>query len=62
MVSDTMPGAPFRQGNNFSVSAACESVQAEIAMPLQETFWAVRFGMPKDRFGIRWMFNLDKDK
>jgi len=29
-------------------------------MPLQETFWAARFGMLTDRFGANWMFNLDK--
>jgi PhnB protein len=28
-----------------------------IQMPLQETFWAVRFGMLVDRFGIPWMIN-----
>jgi len=26
-------------------------------MALQETFWAVRFGMLVDRFGIPWMIN-----
>jgi PhnB protein len=27
---------------------------------LQETFWAARFGMLTDKFGINWMFNLGK--
>jgi PhnB protein len=26
-----------------------------VRMPLQETFWAVRFGMLVDRFGIPWI-------
>jgi PhnB protein len=26
-------------------------------MPLQQTFWALRFGMCTDRFGIPWMIN-----
>lgn len=26
-------------------------------MPIQETFWATRFGMVTDRFGIPWMVN-----
>jgi PhnB protein len=26
-------------------------------MPLQQTFWAERFGMVTDRFGIPWMLN-----
>ena len=72
MASDTMPGMPFQQGNNFSVAVACENVQeidsffaafsekAKVTMPLQETFWAARFGMLTDQFGINWMFNLDK--
>jgi uncharacterized glyoxalase superfamily protein PhnB len=29
-------------------------------MPLQETFWAKRFGMCTDRFGIPWMVNSAK--
>ena len=29
----------------------------EVIMPLGETFWSPRFGMLKDRFGIRWMIN-----
>ncbi|MBC9251428.1 hypothetical protein A9179_14245 [Pseudomonas alcaligenes] len=30
-------------------------------MPLQQTFWAVRFGMLVDRFGVSWMVNCEKD-
>ena len=72
MASDNMPGMPFQQGNNFFVSVSCESVQeseklftafgeqGKVTMPLQETFWATRFGMLTDQFGIHWMFNLEK--
>jgi PhnB protein len=74
MASDTMPGHPFQQGNNFSISVQCESVQeidklfaalgekGQITMPLQQTFWAARFGMLKDQFGVAWMFNLEQSK
>ena len=31
-----------------------------VTMPIQETFWAVRFGMVTDQFGIPWMINCDK--
>ena len=31
-----------------------------IQMPIQETFWAARFGMVADRFGTAWMVNCDK--
>ena len=30
-----------------------------VAMPLQKTFWAARFGMLVDRFGIPWMINCE---
>ena len=30
-----------------------------IVMPLQATFWARRFGMLTDRFGVGWMVSLD---
>jgi PhnB protein len=32
----------------------------KVTMPLGETFWAVRFGMLVDRFGIPWMVNCEK--
>ena len=32
----------------------------QVQMPIQETFWAVRFGMVVDRFGIPWMVNSEK--
>jgi PhnB protein len=31
-----------------------------VKMPIQETFWAQRFGMLTDRFGTPWMVNCDK--
>lgn len=31
-----------------------------VQMPLQETFWALRFGMLADRFGTPWMVNCGK--
>jgi PhnB protein len=31
-----------------------------VQMGLQETFWAARFGMLVDRFGIPWMVNCEK--
>lgn len=32
----------------------------QVQMPIQETFWAVRFGTVVDRFGIPWMINCEK--
>ena len=31
-----------------------------ITMPLGPTFWAAKFGMLTDRFGLGWMINLDR--
>ncbi|MFI4875362.1 MAG: VOC family protein [Blastopirellula sp. JB062] len=36
------------------------SESGHIEMPLQETFWARRFGMVTDRFGTAWMINCGK--
>jgi PhnB protein len=33
------------------------SEKGSVTMPLQQTFWATRFGMLVDRFGIPWMVN-----
>ena len=30
-----------------------------IVLPLEKTFWAARFGMLVDRFGIPWLINCD---
>lgn len=30
-----------------------------VVMPLEQTFWAARFGMLVDRFGIPWMINCE---
>ena len=72
MASDTRPGIPIQQGNNFFISINCGSIKeaeklfnalgqkGEATMPLQETFFALRFGMLTDQFGIKWMLNLDK--
>ncbi len=33
----------------------------QVQMQLEETFWAARFGMFTDRFGIPWMINCGKE-
>ena len=32
----------------------------DVKMPMQETFWAKRYGMTVDRFGVPWMVNCAK--
>lgn len=63
---------PTTIGNNISLSigsndpASAEQMFEQlsdggtIVMPMQETFWAARFGMLTDKFGINWMFNCEK--
>ena len=74
MASDCMPGMPFSQGNNFSVSVDSESAEevdrlyaalvagGTATMPPQDQFWGAYFAMLTDKFGVMWMFNFDKPK
>lgn len=70
MGSDPPPGW-YRQPQGFSISldfkdaAEAERVfkglseGGKIKMPFEKTFWAERFGMVEDKFGIPWMVNYD---
>lgn len=71
MGADAPPGH-YKEPRGFCVSIAlnetaeAERIFSELAengatlMPLQETFWAHRFGMLIDRFRIPWMINCTK--
>ncbi|WP_397451578.1 VOC family protein [Pseudomonas sp. NA-150] len=71
MGSDTTADYPFQGSKGFSVSVNVNSVaEAErvfsaleaggsVTMPLSKTFWAERFGMLTDRFGVAWMVNCE---
>ena len=71
MGSDAPPDR-YEQMRGFSVTLNIdEAKQAErvfsalsengtIQMPIQETFWAVRFGMLVDQFGTPWMINCEQ--
>ena len=70
MGSDAPPGR-YEKPAGFSVSLQIkDAAEAErifhalaengsIKMPIQQTFWAARFGMLVDRFGTPWMINSD---
>jgi len=74
MGSDGRPGEPYEGVKNCSVAVQVKTPQeaerlfnalsekASILMPLQETFWAVRFGMLTDQFGVPWMINCEKPR
>jgi PhnB protein len=61
----------YEKPKGFSLSLQIESpTQAErifelmardgtVVMPLEKTFWAARFGMLVDRFGIPWLINCE---
>lgn len=36
------------------------SQDGRIVFPLEKTFWAARFGMVVDRFGIPWLINCEE--
>ena len=66
---DTPPGVAYEGVKgvsvalNFTDAAQAEAVFAalgeggRVTMPMQATFWAKRFGMLVDRFGIPWIVN-----
>lgn len=66
------PPEEYEQPKGFSVLLSIdEPTEAErlfhalaengtVQMPIQETFWAARFGMLVDRFGIPWMINCEQ--
>jgi PhnB protein len=53
---------------NIGVKTAEEAERAfkaladggQVCMPIAETFWAIRFGMLVDKFGVPWMVNAEK--
>src|SRR5712692_1735667 len=71
MGSDAPPGRQ-EEPKGFSVSvqvkdpADAERIfdalaeKGTVRMPIQKTFWATRFGMLVDRFGIPWMINCEQ--
>jgi PhnB protein len=66
------PPNRYRKPEGFSVTIGLKDVAkaerifralsegATVTMPMQETFWAARFGMLTDQFGIPWMINCEK--
>lgn len=73
MASDNLPQYPYEGIKGCSVSLQVDNVpEAErlyaalsaggsVQMELQATFWATRFAMLTDRFGVSWMINCAVD-
>jgi len=71
LMGSDVPPDQYEKPQGFSVTiqlddpAKAERVFHELAergtvtMPLQQTFWAARFGMVVDRFGTPWIVNCE---
>ncbi|MDI5935707.1 VOC family protein [Halomonas kalidii] len=76
MGSDTTPAcpAPYAGIKGAHVSISVDTPEeaerifpaladnGSVVMPLEETFWARRFGMLVDRFGVSWMINCERQQ
>ena len=74
MASDCPPGQPYSKPQGVSISLNVDSVEeaerlfkrlsedGHVQMGLDKTFWAERFAMFEDRFGIAWMVNCEGAK
>jgi PhnB protein len=61
-------GEPGFDGFSLSITVADEAAAdrafnalaegGKITMPLEKTFWAAKFGMLEDRFGVGWMISV----
>lgn len=70
MGADVAP-EQYEAPKGFSLSLQIDSVaeaerlfgelaqDGEVRMPLEKTFWAARFGMVVDRFGVPWLINCE---
>ncbi len=71
MLSDDPSPGPGPDGCNISLTIALsDAAKAEelfgklavggtVLMGLEKTFWAEKFGMVKDKFGVLWMVNCE---
>ena len=76
MASDIMPsmGQKLTEGNNMYIMLAPDSREeakrlfdqlskgGEVEMPLEDQFWGDYFGSFTDKFGIRWMVDIESEK
>lgn len=72
MACDTPAEQGVTTGSNISLALGSDDIPATekmfnemaeggtVLMPMQETFWAERFGVLTDKFGLTWLFNCEK--
>jgi PhnB protein len=66
------PAEMWQESKGFALTLKVDSVEeaerrfnalaekGTITAPLSETFWALKFGMLVDRFGVSWMVNCER--
>lgn len=71
MASDGMADESIQFGNSVVLSLSVDTIEeaerlfralsenGQVIMPLAESFWAKRFGMLTDAFGMKWMINCE---
>lgn len=74
MISDSRPGHAVAKESNIEVALDFEdeadmkrkfdalAAGGKVTMPVHDTFWGAKFGMLTDAYGIRWMFNCEKQR
>jgi PhnB protein len=72
LMGSDAPPSRYEQPKGFSVTVSVEdpaeadrvfqalAENGTVRMPIQKTFWAIRFGMLVDRFGTPWMINCEE--
>lgn len=72
LMGSDAPPQMYRKPQGFSINLKAETPEeadrlysglaegGTVHMPYGETFWAKRFGMFTDRYGIPWMVSCDK--
>ena len=72
LMGSDAPPERYEQAKGFSVTIGVDdpgdaerifrdlSQNGTVQMPIQKTFWAVRFGILVDQFGIPWMINCEE--
>jgi PhnB protein len=71
LMGSDAPPERFHKPQGFTVNVGCDKPEeadrifkglsdgGSIVMPIAKTFWAERFGMVIDKFGIPWMVNCE---
>lgn len=66
-------GPPLSIGNNFSITLTPDSADeaeevfnglsegGQVVIPLKREFWAEKYGICFDKFGVQWMINYEGD-